>query len=70
MIGDAMEAAGLSERALADESGIARSTLKRRLRLGDFTFAEIAAIGAALGTTTSDLARRCEELTAARREPA
>lgn len=51
----AMTAGGWSEKALAETTGIARVTLRRRLAGSPFTVAELAAIAAALDTTVTEL---------------
>ncbi len=48
----AIDAAGASMNALADETGIPYSTLRRKLRgLSDFTLSDLLLIAEALGTT-------------------
>lgn len=54
-VAEAMQAGGWSEKRLADETGIPRVTLRRRLAGAAFNVAELAAIAAALGTTVADL---------------
>lgn len=51
----AMAAGNWSEKALAETTGIARVTLRRRLAGSPFDVAELAAIATALGTTVSAL---------------
>lgn len=52
----ARETAGLSVLALSEQSGVARSTLDRKLKgVGDFTVREIKALATALGLTAADL---------------
>lgn len=52
---EAMETGGWSEKALAEKTGIARVTLRRRLAGSPFDVSELAAIASALGTTVSAL---------------
>jgi len=50
------EAAGLSENALAQKSGIALSTLRRRIRRpGDLTLGEVLALSETLGVAPESL---------------
>lgn len=52
----AMKAGDWSEKALAEETGIPRVTLRRRLSgASPFNVAEIAAVARGLGVTTADL---------------
>ncbi|WP_243061199.1 helix-turn-helix transcriptional regulator [Nocardioides sp. SR21] len=58
----AIEAAGQTQLGVAEESGIPRTTLIRRLRgLSAFTVAELEAIAAVLGTTVSNLLAAAEQ---------
>lgn len=50
-----MAAGGWSEKALAEATGIARVTLRRRLAGSPFDVAELAAIAAALELSVSAL---------------
>lgn len=54
-VAGAMTASGWSEKKLAETTGIARVTLRRRLAGSPFTVAELAAIAAALDTTVTAL---------------
>lgn len=55
---EAMEAAGLSTKALAETTSIPRVTLIRRLRgISPFTVAELAAIAEALNCHPTDFYR-------------
>lgn len=54
-VAHAMAVGGWSEKALAEATGIARVTLRRRLAGSPFDIAELDAIAAALGTTVSAL---------------
>lgn len=58
----ARKAAGISQRALSETTGIPLVTLNRRLtgQGKPFTFAEVAAVAAALGTTLTDISLRAE----------
>lgn len=51
----AMTAGGWSEKALAEATGIARVTLRRRLAGSPFDVSELAAIATALNTSVSAL---------------
>ncbi|BAK36056.1 hypothetical protein MLP_30420 [Microlunatus phosphovorus NM-1] len=63
----AIKASGMSQRDIADRTGIALRTLSRRLRHIGRTFSvpEIAAIGDILGFTIVDIAERAEQQPAA-----
>ena len=62
-VGDAIKAAGLSQRAVAERCGIPLVTLNRRLTgRTAFTVIEVAAIADALGTSLLDLAVRAERM--------
>lgn len=59
----AIEEARLSQRALADETGIPLVTLSRRLRgQSAFTVPEVAAIAKACSVSIVDLALRAERI--------
>lgn len=62
-----MNAAGLSQRDVADQSGVALATLSRRLRSGDFTVRELDAIAGVLDPNlrASDLLAEAEALAVA-----
>lgn len=62
-IRDAMTTAGLSQRQLADETGIPLPTLSRRLRcVGQaFFYPELASIAQVLGVTGHELVERAEQ---------
>lgn len=57
----ALEDAGLSERQASELAAIPRTTLKRKMRTGDFTVTELAAIASAVGTTVAALAASAED---------
>lgn len=57
---------GLSELALAEQSGIPRVTLRRRLAAqSPFTVQELADIGEVLGVSALDILKRSQSLVAA-----
>lgn len=56
-----LERAGLSLRDAADQSGIPRTTLKRRLEFGGFTVPDLERLAALLDTTVSALVAKAEE---------
>lgn len=60
VIDDARQAQGKSVKGFAAEVNIARTTLERRLKDGDFKSLELAAVARALGTTVSALWRQVE----------
>jgi len=55
-----INAAGLSLREAAERTGIARTTLTRRQRLGDYTVLELELIAGLLGTTVVSLLQAAE----------
>lgn len=55
-----IEAQGWSERDAAQNLGLTRSTLRRRLEHGDFKVHEVSLIAIRLGTTASELMKRSE----------
>jgi plasmid maintenance system antidote protein VapI len=50
-----MSDTGISEKALAAATGIARSTLQRKLVEGDFTARQMAALATHFGLTVEEL---------------
>ena len=60
VIATAMTDAGYNELQLANATGIARSTLRRRLRTGDFKMSEISTIAHAMGIASSALLSRSD----------
>ena len=62
---EAMDAAGMSELRLAEETGIPRSTLRNHLKRGrGYSIEEVIAVAQALGTTASALIAAAEARTA------
>lgn len=60
-----MDAAGMSELRLAEETGIPRSTLRNHLKRGrGYSIEEVIAVAQALGTTASALIAAAEARTA------
>lgn len=57
----ALTAAGLSENAAAQLSAIPRTTLKRRLVVGDFTYGELWSLADILKTTPAKIVARAEK---------
>jgi len=57
----ALNDAGLSENAASERTGIPRSTLKRRLITGDFTYGELWKVADVLKTTPAKLHALAEE---------
>lgn len=56
-----LAAAGISQRSAAERTGIALTTLSRRLTgTSPFLATELAAIACLLGTTVSDMAKESE----------
>ena len=56
----ALQTAGLSLRQAEEQTGIPRTTLRRKLRTGAFTVPEIEALAAAAGTTAAALIAEAE----------
>lgn len=61
VVRDSMAARGVSEKALAEGTGIARTTLIRRLRTGDFTANELVAVAEHLGTDVLALTQDAQQ---------
>ena len=62
---EVMDAAGMSELRLAEETGIPRSTLRNHLKRGrGYSIEEVIAVAQALGTTASALIAAAEARTA------
>lgn len=59
-----LNAAGISENSASERTGIARSTLKRRLTTGDFTYGELWKIADLLQTTPAKIQARAEQVAA------
>lgn len=57
----ALEQSDISVRQASEMTAIARTTLTRKMRTGDFTVAELDAIAEALGTTVADLFAQADE---------
>lgn len=60
VVRDAMAARQVSEKAMAEATGIARTTLARRLRSGDFAVNELVLVAAHLRTTVVALTSEAE----------
>jgi transcriptional regulator with XRE-family HTH domain len=64
-LGQAVEglrtAAGLSQNSAADLAGIARTTYKRNVKTGDFTYPQLRRIAAAFGVSTKALVDAAED---------
>lgn len=62
VVAEALDATELSDRQIAERTGIARTTLTRRLEDGDFKLvSELARIARVLGVPVSELVRKAEE---------
>lgn len=62
VVAEALDATALSDREIERRTGIARTTLTRRLADGDFRLiSELAPIARLLGVPLHDLVRRAEE---------
>jgi lambda repressor-like predicted transcriptional regulator len=57
----ALNDAGYSENTASERTGIPRSTLKRRLKTGDFTYGEMWKVADLLNTTPAKLQSRAEK---------
>ena len=60
VIESALGEAQITLRQVEGQTGIARTTLSRRIRLGGWTIAELEAIAALLGTEVTALIHRAE----------
>jgi hypothetical protein len=62
VVAEALDATALSDREIEAQTGIARTTLKRRLADGDFRFvSELAPIARLLGVKVHEIVRQAEE---------
>lgn len=64
VIETSLNEAGITLRQTEERTGIARTTLSRRLRIGGWTVEEIAAVASVLGLTAAELVAKAEGVAA------
>lgn len=64
VIVSALEDAGISQRQAAESTTIARTTLTRNLRTGEFTVGQLAALSDLLQISVAELFARAEDVAA------